>query len=353
VALPPGQVAAVAAAGILGGLVLLARGMRAYVEAARVGDTGTSRIESLAAGEVRVTGTIEPADVVLVSPLQSRRCVWYRSNVVEARGRAGSVTLLDEERAVGFRVRDATGSIRVFPRGGRFDAPSAFDADTGMLGEEPVGLDLRAGAVFDAAELDRAALVERLTTVRLPEPGDVQRALAAPREGRRDYREARLEPGDVVTVVGAAVPFGSLDDPELADAGSGAEALLADPEIAADIAAARAAGTLATDPDDAWGNAAIPGFGIGRPVRAPELDPRARALPIASAAEAETAVRRWTIDPDTLVLAAAPDVPLLVAAGAPAAVTARREDHFLLGLAGAVVSIASAVVLAFVVGGGL
>ena len=50
---------------------------------------------------------------------------------------------------------------------------------------------------------------------------------------------------------------------------------MGDPEIAADFDAARAAGTLASSPEDAWGNASIPGFGIGEPVRAPHLDPEA------------------------------------------------------------------------------
>jgi len=42
-----------------------------------------------------------------------------------------------------------------------------------------------------------------------------------------------------------------------------------------DIAEARAAGMLVGDPDDAWGNAALPRFGIGRPVSPPHRDPGA------------------------------------------------------------------------------
>ena len=41
------------------------------------------------------------------------------------------------------------------------------------------------------------------------------------------------------------------------------------------VAEARAAGILRATPEEAWGNAAIPGFGIGRPTRPPELDPGA------------------------------------------------------------------------------
>ena len=70
-----------AALGVVGGIVLLFRGFGGYRSAIRVGDTSTSRISSLAAGEVRLTGTVEPAEVTLTSPLQDRECVWYRSRV--------------------------------------------------------------------------------------------------------------------------------------------------------------------------------------------------------------------------------------------------------------------------------
>jgi hypothetical protein len=348
--LSPGQAVALAVAGIAAGLVLLVRGMRAYLVGSRVSDTATSTIAGLAAGEVRVTGTVEPAEVLLVSPLQSRRCVWYRATVSESHGREGSARLLAEERSVGFRVRDASGAIRVFPRGGRFDADDALNASTGLFGDTPVDLDIRHGPSVDAGSiLDRDAAIARLTTVQPdiggPEPGD----LSAQVRGRREYREAQIGPGDTVTVVGFAIPFGQLPDPELADAGEGAAG--EDPEIAADLAAARANGGLATSPESAWGNAAIPGFGIGRPVRAPTLDPDANPEPLATPAQATETATRFDIDPDQLVLAAGPDVPLLVAAGAPGIVVARESDRFLLGLAGAVLSIASAVVLAVVVGG--
>ena len=112
------------------GLWLLARGMAGYREATRMADTATSRIASLAAGEVQVSGAIEPAELTLVSPLQSSLCVYYRSTVdgaddgpdlTPALAQLGSD--FHEERAVGFRVRDATGDIRVFPAGRALGRP--------------------------------------------------------------------------------------------------------------------------------------------------------------------------------------------------------------------------------------
>ena len=97
-------VAAGLSAGVVAGLWLLVRGMRGYRTAARIGDTGTSRIATLAAGEVRVSGRIESAEVMLVSPLQSAPCVYYRSTIEIGDDDLVDVDDLVEERAVGFRV---------------------------------------------------------------------------------------------------------------------------------------------------------------------------------------------------------------------------------------------------------
>jgi hypothetical protein len=346
-------VAVLAAGGFIGGLALLVRGMGDYRTAARIADTSTSKIGSIAAGEVRISGVIEPAELILVSLLQSASCVYYRSTIGDddddgLPGSAGD----DEERAVGFRVRDATGSLRVFPRGARIDAPVRFEGSTGTLGDEPPGLSMRIGEGLRLGEPDREAAIAELLRVRAPEDSALRRSLAE-RRGARHYREARLEPGDAVTIVGRALPFGDLPDPAGADIGSGAEAVGAtDPEVAADLAEARAAGTLVADPEQAWGNAAIPGFGIGRPSRQPEIDPTANPLPLAGPDAAARAERTFEIDPETLVVAASDEVPLLIAHGLPGAASERNRDRFLLGLAGAVVSVVSAMVFAITVGGG-
>jgi hypothetical protein len=145
------------------------------------------------------------------------------------------------------------------------------------------------------------------------------------------------------------MPFGQLDDPTGADAFD--VALADDPEIAADLAAAREAGQLETDPAEAWGNAAIPGFGIGRPVSPPELDPDATVPVLADTETATRFERTFTIAPDALVLAAATEAPLLISLGSPAAAAGRHRESFLIGLLGAVVAIGSAMALAIILGG--
>ncbi len=340
--------------GVAGGLLLLWRGLAGYRSAVMLGDTSTSQIDSLAAGEVRVSGVIVPGEVTLVSPLQSAPCVWYRASV-RAGGRDDDV-VFQEEKAVGFRVRDGDGAIRVFPAGARITATPRFKGSASLMGDAPAGLNPRVGSAYgpgaradDGEPEDRAAAIAALLTVRQPAARDLE----LDGEGRgRNYEEARLEPGDVVTVVGTALPFGHLRDPFGADRmDRAADPLtgLDDPLVAAEIAQARAAGTLLT-PEEAWGNAAIPGFGIGKPVREPELDPTADRPVLAPHTEAAEAAARFDIAPDTLVLAAGEGSPLAIVEGAPGAAVAREQDKFLLGLLGAAIAIGSAIVAAIILG---
>ena len=284
----PALVIAVAVAGIAGGLFLLVHGLVAYRAGEAVRGTGTSRIASLAAGEVRLVGTIEPGPVTLVSPLQSVPCVYYHARILEDRGRERTTTL-DEERAVGFLLRDASGTLRVFPRGARWDAPACFDEQSDWTGDDPPGLNLNRGPGVTLAALDRDAAIAALLTVRDPDGGEANvprgildgGALAALTESggrRRHFEERRLAPGDIVTIVGSAMPFHDIDDPATANRDDPTLAL-DDPEVAMNLAEAREAGLLKGSPEEAWGNAAIPGFGIGRPTRAPDLDPAAQPLP--------------------------------------------------------------------------
>ena len=351
------QLAMASAAGIIGGLGLLWRGLGAMRNADRIADTAGSRVASLAVGEVRLTGIVEPAELLLTSPLQSRPCVWYRASVREEQDRDDRI-VFSEERAVGFRLRDETGSVRVFPRGGRWAVGDRFSDGTGLAGDEPPGLALRTGSAIDAAQPDRDEQIRRLLTVTDPcaEAGSPLERLRGG-GGRRRYREARIEPGDVVTLVGFVEPFDQLPDPAGADrtesSGLGTDGAGGDEAIAADLAEARAAGLLAPDAETAWGNAAIPGFGIGKPVRAPDLDPEARALPLAEPAAAERIERTFAIAPEDLIVAARADVPLLLSEGSAGAATALHQSRFLLGLLGALLAIGSAVVLAVTLTGGL
>lgn len=357
---------ALAVIGIIGGLILLGRGLAGYRRANLISDLAGATISGIAAGENRVSGTIEAAELTLVSPLQSEPCVYYRASVT-VEGERSESRVYRDERAVGFRVRDPSGSIRVFPRGATFDVPDQYNSRSGILGDDPVGLRLRSGPATAMAEEDRAAQIADLLTVHVPgatlDGSDGSPALrpaggpfgsAVLGGGRRHYREARLVVGDQVTIVGMALPFDQLAEPGASDAmDGGLDAGGDDPEVAADLAVAQAGGTLAASPEEAWGNAAIPGFGIGRPTRAPSLDPAATAPALATGDAAARAERTFDIPAGSLILAGQPGLRLLVTAGTPAVAARRADDRFIVGLLGAGLSIASALALAWLISSGL
>lgn len=357
-----GLLVALSLVGLLGGLALLARGLGAYRASHRVAGIGTSRVSTVAAGEVRLVGTVVPDVMTLVSPLQGVPCVYFRSRIREGSG-GDATTAFSEERAVGFRLRDGSGSIRVFPRGARWDAPLRFDAASDWDGDDPPGLAVNTGPSLRPVREEPEAQVAELLAIRPPggrlddrSAGMSSLFSAALRSGslggagsrRRDYEERRLEPGDVVTIIGSALPFGDLDDPASADRDEPGVAL-DDPEVARNVAEARAAGILRATPQEAWGNAAIPGFGIGRPARPPELDPEADAPELAPAEETAAAEARFEIPAGDLVLAGDVGHPLAISAGTPSEARSREDAKVLAGLAGAVLAIASAIGLALTV----
>jgi hypothetical protein len=352
-----GVLAALAA---VGGLGLLVRGLLAYRSGERVRGIGTSQVESVAAGEARLVGVIEAGPITLVSPLQSEPCVYYRSRIVEGTGDTRRTTFADE-RAVGFGLRDATGRIRVFPGGAGWDAPECFDASTSLLGDEPPGLRRNAGPSTQTTIEDREAAIANLLTVHVPESAASVGGTGTGTLGlltlgadslnnHREYHERRLAPGDTVTIVGAVLPYRDIEDPATADQFDPAIAL-DDPLIAEELAEARAAGLLRTSAAEAWGNADIPGFGIGRPTRPPDLDPAATEPAIAPQAAADHADAIFDVSPDELVVAKTPDTRLVIRAGTPSEAVARDQGALLLGLVGGLAAIAGAVVLALLVEG--
>jgi hypothetical protein len=332
---------------------------------ARVAAIAPSQVESVAAGEAAIVGSVEAGPVTLVSPLQSRPCVYYRARVRERRG-DDERTILAEERGVGFLVRDASGAMPVLPRGARWDCPVRWQDTTDWGGDEPAGLAPNAGPAIQPAVLDRERAIAELLTVRppaagLPEDADEggllglgSGALGLDMGGRRrTYEERRIEPGDTVTVIGTVLPFADVPDPVTADRWDPLAAL-DDPEVAASIAAARASGALAGSPEEAWGNAAIPGFGIGRPTRAPLLDPAVPPPAVVAPADATAAGRlAFDLPPGALVVGPVEGASLVIAVGTPVSIEAAHTTGFLVGIGGAVLAVASAVILGLALDGRL
>jgi hypothetical protein len=189
-----------------------------------------------------------------------------------------------------------------------------------------------------------------------------------PRNAQWDVRmdelqpEARLTDGDRVTLVGTAVPFAQINDPADTDWLESD-----DPVVARDVAAAAAAGELDPDPRQRVGNLGIPGFALGRPERAPGLDPEvppqalfpstptdtAPTIRSAAGVASDTPAATFSPSPETLVIASQPGAQLLIAEGDPSTAAAAGQSEFMTGLVGAVLAISGAVLLALTLEGWL
>ena len=318
-------VTALGALGIVAGIVLLVRGLGGYRSLIRVSDTSTSTITSMAAGEVRVSGVIEPAEMTLISLLQSVACVYYRSTVGEVGERSPADRGYNEERSIGFLVRDATGSLRVFPRGARFDAPVRFKDETGTLGDEPAGLDIRRGGPTRAGRGRPRRRCCR--SAARPEAGGVVAA------GRHRRRRQAVVPRD------AAGAWRRRDDRRARGSLSPNCPTRPGPTSATDR---RTASTTRRSPPT-WrrrerrvrspttrrargGTPPSPGSASDDLSPNPTIDPAANQLPLAGPDEAARTTRTFEIAPETLVLAASDEVPLLIAYGEPGAVVDRGPD---------------------------
>ena len=62
--------------------------------------------------------------------------------------------------------------------------------------------------------------------------------------------------------------------------------------------------------------------------------------------------RTFEIEPQTLILAASTEVPLLIAFGTPGAAEVRQRDRYLVGLLGACLAIVAAMIFAIMLSGG-
>ena len=65
---------------------MLVRGLGGYRTSSRIARHRRLGIASAAAGEVWLTGVVEAAELLLMSPLQSEPCVYYRRRVEEDAG---------------------------------------------------------------------------------------------------------------------------------------------------------------------------------------------------------------------------------------------------------------------------
>ena len=350
------QLATILLGGVIAGLWLLVRGMGGYRTATRIGDTGTSRIASMAAGEVRVSGTIEPAEVTLVSPLQSAPCVYYRAVDRARRRRLAPSADLREERAVGFRVRDETRRHPGVPaRGPLGRARSRLDESTGILRRGAGRARPADGQRDRPAELDREAADRRAADgpaggSRTTAEATARRPVRADARGTTARRAWR--PATPVTIVGRAMPFSDLADPAEADSRSGRRSPPTTRRSPRTSPRPARPGSWRTIPRrrGATPRSRASGSG-GRCVRRSWTRrrtpcrwrrPRTRPGPSGDSHRARDA---WSWPAPRMCRCSS-------RTACPASAAERHQDRFIVGLLGAVLAIGSAMALAILVSGG-
>ena len=297
----------VAVLAVAGGLRLLFRGFRSYLRGGSLSSVGTSRIASLSAGLVRVTGIVEAP--ITIQSYYGFPCVYYRAEPQKEKGSQDDDSSAREERSIEFDVRDDSGRIHVLPHAAQWD-------------------------------------------VRMR---DVQ-------------PEARLEDGDRVTIVGSAVPFGQIQDPGSADWLALDDPVVAADLEAARVAGhlepdpRRRYGNLGI-PGFALGRPESPPT-LDPGVPAPAIYPPAADVgsgspmadaprPAAGIAAHAPAAASFAPGPETLVLAGVPGSDLVIAEGDPTSAASMDQWEFIAGLAGAVLAIGGAVLFALTIEGWL
>jgi hypothetical protein len=297
----------VAVLAVTGGLGLLFRGLRSYLRAGSLSSVGTSRITSLNAGLVRVTGTVEAP--ISIQSYYGFPCVYYRADPQRDEGRAQHDSSGTIERSIEFDVRDDSGRIHVLPRAARWD-------------------------------------------VRL-----------------RDLQpEARVEDGDRVTIVGSAVPFGQLHDPGSTDWLAMDDPVIAADLDAARAAGdlepdpTRRYGNLGI-PGFALGrperqptlDPGVPAPIVYPPSPGGDASQPAEvaARPAAGIAAGQVPAASFAPSQETLVMAAVPGSELVITEGDPVSAESLDQWEFIAGLGGALLAIGGAVLFALTVQGWL
>lgn len=200
---------------LLGGAMAFRTGFQRYRERQLIRGTPTSKVRSLAVGDVEVKGTAHPVDEPLTSPLTEQEvCIW-EIEIEEKKSSAeeGSKwnTVLETGDHVAFHLDDGTGRVQVDPQ----EADLAIEDETELAldsGEEPPE-QLATWAeeqdwlaklgVEDAEDGDAGGVGEKMQRKMVDR---AKEQLTEPRDRDRRLTERILHVGEETYVFGGARP---------------------------------------------------------------------------------------------------------------------------------------------------
>lgn len=176
-------VSGVAGVVVIVGLITLNKGRRSRKLASEMGDTEVSRVQDVEPGPVKLEGVATPtqADGTLVGPLSGQEALATSINVKGNDRNHDWLTLHQDRQAVPFHVDDGTGVARV-------------DPITDPLNLEGEGLTVEAG---EEPPPKVHQFAERVNMDK-----EMREQLIS--DGRHEYWEALIEPGEEVFVYGEA-----------------------------------------------------------------------------------------------------------------------------------------------------
>jgi hypothetical protein len=127
--------------GIIFGTYLFFKGFKELRFKRHIENIPTSKIRSMAMGEVEIKGEALPIDSseIIRSPFTNRECVYYRYTTEEyvRSGKYGHwTTMRDETTKNLFYLKDDTASVLIDPKGAEVDIPARYTADS-SCGQDP------------------------------------------------------------------------------------------------------------------------------------------------------------------------------------------------------------------------
>jgi hypothetical protein len=116
--------------GFFAGMWLFFNGFLWLQQKRMIENTPTSKIRSLAMGNVEVYGEVLPQKKMLKSPLLGKDCVYYDYRIQEemhARDYTYWATIKKGQKAVEFMLRDSTGEVLVNTKGAKIEIPGEYE----------------------------------------------------------------------------------------------------------------------------------------------------------------------------------------------------------------------------------
>jgi hypothetical protein len=122
-------------AGFFVGVWIFSHGFIWLKQKRMIENTPTSKIRSIAMGNVEIYGEVVPQEKMMKSPVTGKECVYYNFRVEEERGSGDSrrwVTLKKGEDAVKFLLKDSTGTVLVDTKGAKIEIPADYEYRPGF-----------------------------------------------------------------------------------------------------------------------------------------------------------------------------------------------------------------------------